>query len=124
MLTEIDTIVPVPLHRRRLFSRRYNQAAVLALALGRIAGLPVAVDGLMRTRATPTQGGLDRLGRARNVRGAFVARPQEALKGRRVLLIDDVLTTGATAGACVRALKTAGATSVDVLTLARVAREE
>ncbi|HET9149707.1 MAG TPA: ComF family protein [Alphaproteobacteria bacterium] len=124
LLAEIDVIVPVPLHRRRLFARRYNQAAVLALALGRIAALPVAVDGLMRMRATPSQGGLDRLGRARNVRGAFAARPQGAIKERRVLLIDDVLTTGATVGACVRALKAAGAASVDVLTLARVAREE
>ena len=123
LLGSADVIVPVPLHRRRLFARRYNQAAVLALALAKIAGVPAAVDALVRVRATPTQGGLDRGARARNVRGAFAVQSPPRLKGRRVVLVDDVLTTGATVGACVRALKAAGAESVDVLTLARVTRE-
>jgi ComF family protein len=124
VLAEVDTIIPVPLHRRRLFSRRYNQSAVLALGLAKLTGVPVMVDGLVRTRATPTQGGLDRNARAANVRGAIVADLRRPLKGRRVVLIDDVLTTGATASVCVAALKKAGVVSVDMLTLARVTREE
>lgn len=124
LLADAEIIVPVPLHRRRLFARRYNQAAVLALALGAIIGCPVVVDALVRTRVTPTQAGLDRRGRARNVRGAFAVRSRPTLRNRRVVLIDDVLTTGATVGACSRALLAAGAASVAVLTLARVAREE
>lgn len=124
LLAEADLIVPVPLHRRRLFSRRYNQSAVLALAIGKQTGLPVMVDALVRIRATPTQGGLDRNARAANVRGAIAARPGRPLKDRRVVLLDDVLTTGATAGACVAALKKAGVVSADILTLARVTHEE
>jgi ComF family protein len=124
LLPDIDMIVPVPLHRRRLFARRYNQSAVLALSLGKVAGRAVAVDALVRTRPTPTQGGLDRRARAANVRGAIAARRPTRIKGRRVLVIDDVLTTGATVGVCVAALLRAGAVSVDILTLARVTREE
>jgi ComF family protein len=124
LLADSDVIVPVPLHRRRLFARRYNQSAVLAASLGKIAGLPVSVDALIRIRATPTQGGLDRLARARNVRGAFAVRPRAPVEGRRIALVDDVMTTGATVGACARALTAAGAVSVDILTLARVTREE
>jgi len=86
--------------------------------------VPVAVDALVRTRATPTQGGLDRNARAANVRGAIVARGGKPMKGKRVVLVDDVLTTGATAAVCVAALKRAGAVSVDILTLARVTRED
>lgn len=124
LFTDVDVIVPVPLHRRRLFARRYNQSAVLALALAKITALPVAVDALVRVRATPTQGGLNRNARAANVQGAIVARGKNQLKGKRVVLVDDVLTTGATAAVCVAALKRAGAVSVDILTLARVTREE
>ena len=124
LFSDADMIVPVPLHRRRLFARRYNQSAVLAMALGKVTALPVVVDALVRTRATPTQGGLDRNARAANVRGAIAARGKQPLKGKRVVLVDDVLTTGATAGVCVAALKKAGAVSVDILTLARVTREE
>jgi ComF family protein len=124
LFADIDLIVPVPLHRSRLFARRYNQSAVLALALGKATAVPVAVDALVRTRATPTQGGLDRNARAANVRGAIIAREGKPLKGKRVVLVDDVLTTGATAGVCVVALKKAGAVSVDILTLARVTRED
>ncbi len=124
LLTDAELIVPVPLHRWRLFRRRYNQAALLALALGRLAGVAVAADLLVRHRATPIQGGLSRKGRARNVRGAFAIRPGRAplIEDRRVLLIDDVLTTGATLSECTRVLRRGGAASVDVLTLARVIR--
>jgi ComF family protein len=119
---DAQMIAPVPLHRWRLFSRRYNQAAMLALALGRTAHVPVVPDLLARTRPTPSQAGLGAKDRASNVRGAFAVRPQhkEALVGRHILLVDDVFTTGATVGACTRALLRAGARAVDVVTLARV----
>jgi ComF family protein len=129
LLTEVDLIAPVPLHRRRLFHRRYNQSAILALAIGRYTGRPVAVDLLRRIRPTPSQGGLSPAGRARNVRGAFAVNQRAlaklgngALAGRRVLLVDDVLTTGATVSTCTRVLRRAGAGGVDVLTLSRVVR--
>ena len=126
LLAEADVIVPVPLHWTRLVRRRYNQAALLALALGRIGARPVVPDALVRRRRTPSQGRLRRLGRFRNVAGAFAVDPRRAdrIAGRRVLLVDDVLTTGATVEACIRALRGAGATAVDVLTLARVVRED
>ena len=123
MVAAADAIAPVPLHRRRLFARRYNQAALLAGALGRLAGRPVIADLLARTRPTPSQGGLSRRARFLNVRGAFAVRPRHRIAGARVLLIDDVMTTGATAAACARALTRAGARRVDVLTLARVVPE-
>jgi ComF family protein len=122
LTAEADLITPVPLHRWRLFQRRYNQAGLLAQALGRVAGRPVAPDLLVRSRRTPSQGGLGRAGRRRNVAGAFAVRPgrEAQVRGRRILLIDDVHTTGATLGECARALRRAGAASVDALTLARV----
>ncbi|WP_437360099.1 double zinc ribbon domain-containing protein [Inquilinus limosus] len=121
-LADVEVIAPVPLHRWRLLRRRYNQAALLALALGREAGRPVVPDLLVRRRVTPSQGGQDRRARRRNVAGAFAVRPgREALvEGRRVLLVDDVLTTGATIDECARALRRKGAAGVDVVTLARV----
>lgn len=124
ILADADLLVPVPLHRWRLFRRRYNQAGMLALAIGRLTGIAVAADALARTRATPSQGGLDRSARARNVRGAFVVRPTRSarIRGRRAVLIDDVMTTGATVQECARVLRRGGAESVDVLTLARVVR--
>ncbi|MBX7199685.1 MAG: ComF family protein [Rhodospirillaceae bacterium] len=120
LLAGCDVIVPVPLHRWRLLMRTYNQAALLANALGKLAGKPVAVDALRRVKATPSQGGLSRAARARNVGRAFAVAAPAPIAGKRVLLIDDVFTTGATAEACARALLDAGATAVDVLVLARV----
>ncbi|MSO73001.1 MAG: ComF family protein [Rhodospirillaceae bacterium] len=122
LIAHCDVVVPVPLHRWQFFMRTYNQAALLANALGRLADKPVVPDALKRTRSTPSpsQGHLDRTARRRNVARAFAAHRPEAITGRRVLLIDDVLTTGAAADACARALLDAGATVVDVLVLARV----
>ncbi len=127
LLAGADLLAPVPLHRWRLFLRRYNQAALLARDLGALTGVPVDPMTLVRRRRTRSQGSFDhtghgRAGRARNVRGAFAVAAPDAVEGRRVLLIDDVLTTGATVGECSRVLRAAGATRVDVLTLARVPR--
>jgi|SaaInlStandDraft_6_1057023.scaffolds.fasta_scaffold43681_2 ComF family protein len=121
-LNGADLLLPVPLHRWRLVRRRYNQAALLSRALSRHCGVPSLPGLLQRRRATPSQGGHSRAGRARNVRGAFTvaARNKAQLKGAHVVLIDDVFTTGATVSACARILKRNGAARVDVLTLARV----
>ncbi|MBI4536445.1 MAG: ComF family protein [candidate division NC10 bacterium] len=116
---EWDVLVPVPLHWRRRWRRGFNQAEVLARAVGRAMGISVAGRALRRVRATPPQQG-DPEARRRNVRDAFrVPRPGQ-IAGRRVLLVDDVFTTGATANAAARALLAAGAAEVGVLTLARV----
>ncbi len=124
MLRDADLVVPVPLHRWRLFRRRYNQAALLARSLAVQAGKPVAAGLLLRRRRTPSQGGLSRTGRIANVRGAFAVSDKEStrLRDRSVLLVDDVMTTGATVGECARILRRAGAARVDVATLARVVR--
>jgi ComF family protein len=124
LVREADLAVPVPLHWTRLFARRYNQAAVLAHALRAAGGPPVAPDALIRTRRTPSQGRGGRAARRRNVAGAFALKQGFAVAGRRILLVDDVLTTGATAGECARILKRAGAARVDVLTLARTVRDQ
>lgn len=123
LLSEADLLVPVPLHYRRLVVRGFNQSVWLAAAVSRQSGVPLGRDVLVRTRPTPSQAGLSADGRRRNVQGAFRVRPsrERRLKGRRVILLDDVLTTGATVEACARALKRSGAAEVDVLTLARVA---
>jgi ComF family protein len=124
LLAEADLLTPVPLHRFRLFARRYNQAALLCRELGRSTGLPVMPDLLTRRRNTPPQGRLSAAARRRNVAGAFVVAPARrgVLGGRRVLLVDDVMTTGATISACARVLLRAGAAAVDVLVLTRVVR--
>ena len=113
-------LVPVPLHWRRRWRRGFNQAEMLARGVGRRHGLPVRPRRLVRVRATPPQQG-DADARRRNVRDAFaVRRTGNGSVGRRLLLVDDVFTTGATANACAAALLTAGAGAVGVLTLARV----
>ena len=116
-----DAIVPVPLHWRKRWSRGFNQADVLARLIAKKRGMPVW-NALRRRRATSVQAGLATAGRRRNVAGAFAIKGRHALKGKRILLIDDVMTTGATAGACAAALKRGGAASVSLLTLARVDR--
>lgn len=125
LLSQTDIILPVPLHPIRLWSRRYNQSAELAKALGRAAAKPVNFTALIRTRRTPSQGVMPSASaRRRNVQGAFRVRAshKSAIAGRNTLLVDDVLTTGATANACAKALKRGGAAKVLVLTLARVVR--
>lgn len=122
LVADADLIVPVPLYRGRYLRRRYNQSAELARTLARLAGLPFEPDAVRRIRGTRPQVGLKASERARNVRGAFrVADERDILvRGRRVLLVDDVFTTGATVAAVTRALKRAGVGGVDVLTFARV----
>lgn len=122
VLPDLDVVAPVPLHRWRLWRRRYNQAAEMARAIGSETGLAYAGDLLERVRATPSQGGLTRAERDRNVRAAFRVKPvwRDGLRGCRVLLVDDVLTTGATVNACARMLRRAGAAAVHVVTVARV----
>ena len=125
LLAEADLIVPVPLHRGRLWKRRYNQAAILAKGLSRLSSRTHDPLLLMRKRATPSQGEMPSAkARRRNVLGAFGVSPQKTaqLSGRNILLVDDVFTTGATLNACARALKRAGAARVDALTLARVVK--
>lgn len=126
VLADADMLMPVPLHRWRLLMRRYNQAGLLAQALGRAVDKPVLIDGLMRTRATPMQGHLNPGQREKNVKNAFGVRAASAVhvQGKNILLIDDVYTTGATINECARALLKAGAAQVNVLTLARVVRAQ
>ena len=115
-------MVPVPLHWRRLWARRFNQSAALAKVVSGLTSVPVAHRALRRVKATPQQVGLSKTERATNVQGAFRV-PEDAkaeVAGRRLLLIDDVLTSGSTVDACARALLRGGARQVDVLVFARV----
>jgi ComF family protein len=122
LLEQAEALVPVPLHWRRSWSRRYNQSGALARVIARQSGIPVAGSALRRVRPTQQQIGLSRSERETNVQGAFqVAADRKAdIQGRRIILIDDVLTSGATADACARALLRAKAAEVDVLVFARV----
>ena len=122
MLPYATVIVPVPPHRRRLLARRFNQSALLAQAIGRETAIKAIPDFLVRTRHTPSQGGLSATARRRNVTGAFAVckEIEDSARGARVLMVDDVFTTGATVGACATALRRAGAAAIDVITLARV----
>ena len=122
ILADAELIVPVPLHRWRLLSRKFNQAGLLALELSRLTGVPCDPLVLRRGKPTPQQVQLTRAERQRNLAGAFQVRPADRgrIDGRRVLVIDDVITTGSTVGACARVLKRAGAARVDVLAIAMV----
>jgi ComF family protein len=123
VLAEADALVPVPLHWRRLWTRRFNQSAMLAAAVSAASGVPMVTDALKRVKATVQQVGLSRSERAANVQGAFRVPEQgkAAVVGRRLIVLDDVLTSGATVEGCARALLRAGASNVDVLVFARVA---
>jgi ComF family protein len=116
---DYDVIVPVPLHWRRLYWRGFNQAALLARALAHRMALPVDTGSLSRIRSTSPQTAQSSDERRRNVKDAFVVRRSSRMAGKRVLLVDDVITTGATVNECARVLKGAGARAVDVLALAR-----
>ena len=115
-----DLLVPVPLHPRRQRERGFNQASLLAHRVGRALGRPVRDDVLARVVATQSQASLDASARKANVRGAFRLRRPELVAGRHVLVVDDVLTTGATLGECVHRLEEGGAVPIGVLTVARV----
>jgi ComF family protein len=119
MLGPVDGVVPVPLHVERLREREFNQALALARTVSRETGWPLRWALLERIRPTRAQVGLDAVERRRNVRRAFRVRDDDAAQGARLLLIDDVMTTGSTVHECARVLKRAGAASVQVLTVAR-----
>ena len=121
MLQAANLLVPVPLHPTRLRARRFNQAALLAIALARLTGRPLNVDALQRTKPTLPLEGFGASRRREEVKDAFVLSPDAEVAGKRVLLIDDVMTSGATANACASVLLANGARRVDVLTAARVA---
>ena len=122
LLADADVLVPVPLHWRRLWARRFNQSALLAKAIGRRAASPSPMRRSSASRRPPQQVGLSQAERAQNVQGAFrvPAERKAEVAGRRLILVDDVLTSGATSDACARALLRAGARSVDLLVFARV----
>jgi ComF family protein len=122
LIEQTDALIPVPLHWRRGWSRRYNQSGALARVIERQTGVKLLSEVLRRVRPTLQQIGLSRAQRASNVQGAFkvAAEMQSEIQGRRVVLVDDVLTSGATVDACARALLRAKAASVDVLVFARV----
>jgi ComF family protein len=120
LLTDVDLLVPVPLHPKRLKSRGFNQALLLARAF---PGTPVAREAVIRTRHTAPQVGLNPKQRRDNVKGAFAAPDPGRVKGKNVLLIDDLFTTGSTVKECAKVLRRAGARRVEVLTVARVKYE-
>jgi len=115
-------LAPVPLHRRRLWQRGFNQSALIAAELARRTGLPSDLGLLRRVKRTPPLKGMNLAQRRRTVAGAFKVRPSANLQGRTIVLVDDVLTTGSTANACARALRRAGAARVELVSWARVVR--
>ena len=122
LISQADVIVPVPLHRWRLWARRYNQASLLGAEISRNSGVSIQSDALVRNRNTRSQVGLDEAQRGRNVKGAFSVPESRipVILDQRILLVDDVLTSGATANECASALKRVGAVHVDVLVFALV----
>ena len=120
----IDVLMPVPLHKRRMLSRRFNQSQLLSMTIARSLGLETDNFSLEKRKATASQGGLGRKARFKNVKASFAvgADREGFIKEKNIVLVDDVLTTGATASACAKALKKAGAKSVGVVTFARVGR--
>jgi ComF family protein len=120
LTAEADAIIPVPLHWRRYWARRFNQSALLAEAIAKASQVPLVLGALRRVKATPQQVGLSQSARALNVQGRVSPSGKAAVAGRRLILVDDVITTGATVDACARALLRAGAAEVNVLTFARV----
>lgn len=121
---EQAVLVPVPLHRWRIWRRGYNQSALIAAALARRSGVALELEALLRVRGTPPLKAMNQAKRRETVRGAFAVRPdaRDRICGRDVLLVDDVYTTGSTADACAKALKKAGAASVELHVWARVVR--
>lgn len=116
----VDVIVPIPLHYSRLIKRRYNQSALLARELSKLTGIPVNYDAVIRHRRTKPQVQFSGHARVKNVKGAFSIKKPEQIRGKRILLIDDVMTTGSTLKECALALRQAKAKSVDTVTVARV----
>ncbi|MEM7650656.1 MAG: ComF family protein [Pseudomonadota bacterium] len=125
MLEDADFLVPVPLHRWRLLGRRYNQSAIIGQELSKSTKIPMIVDAIKRIRATPSQGYLKAAERHKNVKHAFAmnSKRQEIMKGKTVVIIDDVFTTGATVKECTKTLLKAGVKEVHILTLTRTIRE-
>jgi len=125
-LSDADALIAVPLHRSRLRARRYNQAVILARGLEKVTGIRAYHDALTRTRATPSQGHLTAKERHKNVRKAFTLKEKykDQIKGKTLVLIDDVYTSGATIYECTKILKSGGAKAVHVLTLARVVKDD
>lgn len=119
------TAIPVPLHRTRIWKRGYNQSALLAREIAKLRGAALLVDGLVRTKATPPLGGLGRKQRAKTLQGAIAINPRRAgsIRGAQILLVDDVLTSGATTDACTKVLLKAGAARVRIVCFARVLEE-
>lgn len=122
ILRDVDILMPVPLHPWRLLRRRYNQAALLVAALSKATGVPANYHDLQRSRHTAIQGHLNKKQRTKNVSGAFAVRDGVSFSGQNIILIDDVLTSGATVEACTKQLMKAGANKVSILTLARVTK--
>jgi ComF family protein len=118
LLPKVDILIPIPLHPLRLRMRGFNQSVILGREVSRMEGIPIALDLIIRTRKGSPQVGLRGKERLRNVRGSFAVRKPEKIKDKKVLLVDDVMTTGATANECARVLKKANAGSVHLLALA------